>query len=180
MLLDPINPTRVFQEVHNFTCQTEGGPDNMFEWTFNGSALTNSNIVSASMQSTLTINNISASNGGEYTCIVSNVAGNASNFSTLYVSPYIVINPVQNFIATNGTIMNFLECVAAAFPSPTYTWTKLTGPGSPMVVVNGSDFGTLIFSPVVEFIDYGTYICTATSDGLSVNSSLSTVYSKLH
>ena len=148
----------------------------MFKWTFIGSALINAN--TTSVQSILIINNVSASNGGEYTCTVSNLAGNASNSSTLYVSPYIVTNPVQNLTATDGATMKVLECVAAAFPSPTYTWTKLTGPGSPMVVVNDNDSGTLVFSPVIEFYDYGTYICAASSNNLMVNSSVSTVYSE--
>ena len=150
----------------------------MFEWTFNGFPLTNANITSTSMQSTLTINNISASNGGEYTCTVSNLAGNASNFSILYVSPYIVTNPVQNLTATNGTTMKHLECMAAAFPSPAYTWTKLTGPGSPMVVVSDGDSGALAFSPLIEFHDYGTYVCAASSNNLTMNSKVSTVYSE--
>ena len=177
VLLGPINPARGFQAVHSFTCQAQGGPDNMFEWTFNGSSLSTANTTSTSMLSTLTISNISASDGGEYTCTVSNLAGNASNSSTLYVSPYIVINPVENLTVTNGTV-NVLECVAKAFPSPTYSWTKLTGPGSPMVVVQESVSGTLLFSPEIEFSDYGAYVCTASSNGLMVNFSVSTVYSE--
>ena len=178
MHLDPIDLTRNFQEVHTFICQAQGGPDNMFEWTFNGFILNNTNITATSFWSTLTINSISALNGGEYTCTVSNLAGNASNSSTLYVSPYIVVNPVEVLTTTNDTTMSVLQCVAAAFPSPTYTWTKLTGPGSPMVVVNANDSGVFTFSLMSEFEDYGMYICTASSNSLHVNSSLSTVYSK--
>ena len=166
--------------MNNFTCQAQGGPDNMFEWTVNGSALTNATIISTSMQSTLTIDNISASDGGEYTCTVSNLAGNASNSSTLYVSPYIVTNPVQILLAINNTEMEVLECVAEAFPSPTYTWTKLTGPGSPMVIVQDSDSGTLMLSSIGEFEGYGTYICAASRNGLTVNSSVSTVHSEFY
>ena len=150
----------------------------MFEWTFNKTVLTNANITSTSMQSILTINTISASDGGEYTCTVSNLAGNASNSSTLYVSPYIVTNPVQILTATNGATMRVLECEAAAFPLSTYTWTKLTGPGFPMVIVNESDSGILAFSPEIKFSDYGTYVCTVSSNGQMVNSSISTVYSE--
>ena len=74
--------------------------------------------------------------------------------------------------------MRVLECEAASFPSPTYTWLKLTGPGSPMVVVNDGNTGTLLFSPVIEFDDYGAYICAASSRGHTVNSTVSTVYSE--
>ena len=175
--LGPVNPIRSFQEAHSFTCQALGGPDSTFEWTFNGSVLTDANISSTSLESTLTITNVSASNGGEYTCTVSNFVGNASNSSTLYVSPYIVANPDDILTAMNGTTGLELECVAEAFPSPTYTWTQLTGPLGP-IVVDDSDSGILTFSPVVFFDDYGTYVCTASSNGLMVNSSMSTIYSK--
>ena len=178
VLLDPVNLTSSIQEVHSFTCHAQGGPDNMFEWTFNGSTLSNANITSASLQSTLTINNILASNGGEYTCTVSNLAGNASNSSTLYVSPYIVINPVKDLTGINGAVMKVLVCVAEAFPNPAYIWTKLTGPGSPMEAVNNGELGTLVFFPGIEFDDYGMYICTASSNDLMVNSSVSTIHSE--
>ena len=178
VLLDPIISTRSFEETHTFTCGAMGGPNNTFEWTFNGSAPMDANITSTSLESTLTISNVTASDGGEYTCTVSNLAGNASNSSTLYVSPYIVTNPVQILLAINDTTMEVLECVAEAFPSPTYTWRKLTGPGSPMVVVQDSGLGTLMLSSIGEFEGYGTYICAASSNGLMVNSSVSTVHSE--
>ena len=176
--MDPINPTRSFEETHTFTCETMGGPNNTFEWTFNGSALTDANITSTSLESTLTISNVSASDGGEYTCTVSNLAGNASDSSILYVSPYIVANPNETLTAVNGTQGLELECVAEAFPSPTYTWTQLTGPSAPRTVVDDSESGVLEFSPVLFFDDHGTYVCTASSNGLVVNSSTSTVYGK--
>ena len=150
----------------------------MFEWTFNGSVLTDANITATFLQSTLTISNVSASNGGEYTCTVSNLAGNASRSSTLYVSPYIVTNPEEVLTSINGTAGLELECMAEAFPSPTYTWTQLTGRFIPMTVIDDSDSGILAFSPVVYFGNYGTYVCTASSNGLMVNSSMATVYGK--
>ena len=96
----------------------------------------------------------------------------------MYVSPYIVTNPAEILTAINGTPGLELECVAEAFPSPTYTWTQLTGPFGPMTVVDDSDTGILKFSPVPFFDDHGTYVCTASSNGLMVNSSMSTVYGK--
>ena len=176
--MDPVKPTRSFQEPQAFTCQALGGPNNTFEWTFNGSVLTDANITSTSLESTLTISSVSASDGGEYTCTVSNLAGNDSNSSTLYVSPYIVTNPNEILTAVNGTQGLELECVAEAFPSPTYTWTQLTGPLGPQTVVDGNVSGILAFSPEIAFDDHGTYVCTASSNGLMVNSSVSTVYGK--
>ena len=176
--MDPINPTRNFQEIHTFTCQTLGGLNSTFEWRFNGSLLTDANITSTPLQSTLTISNVSPSDGGEYTCTVSNLAGNNFASSTMYVSPYIVTNPAEILTATNGTPGLELKCVALAFPSPTYTWTRLTGPLGLMTVVDDSGTGILKFFPVLFFDDHGTYVCTAFSNGLMVNSSMSTVYGK--
>ena len=178
-LLYPVNITRSFQETHIFICQALGGPiNNIFYWTFNNFGVTNADITSTSLESTLTISNLTASDGGEYTCTVSNLAGNAANSSTLHVSPYIVTNPNETLTAVNETQGLELECVAEAFPSPTYTWTQLTGPPAPRTVVDDSDSGLLAFSPVLRFDDYGTYVCTASSNGLMVNSSVSTVYGK--
>ena len=177
VFLEPVNPTRSFQEVHTFVCQAQGGPGSIFQWTFEGSILKDADITSTSLKSTLTINNVSASDGGEYICTVSNIVSNASNSSTLYVSPYIVTNPIKTITALNGTSFSELECVAEAFPSPTYTWTQVTGPGSPRTIVDSSDSGILAFTPLV-FSNYGAYVCTASSNGLMKNSSISTVYSK--
>ena len=178
VLLDPVDPTTIFQETHTFTCQALGGPNSTFEWTFNGLALTVANITSTYLKSTLTISNVSVSNGGDYTCIVIYLASNASNSSTLYVSPYIVTNPNERLTAINGTAGLEIECVAEAFPSSTYTWTKLTGVLGPTTVVDNSDSGILTFYPLVFFDDYGTYVCTASSNGIVVNSSVTTVYGK--
>ena len=178
VFLAPINPIRSFQETHTFTCQALGGLNSTFEWRFNGSVLADANITSTSLQSTLTISNVTASDGGEYTCIVSNLAGNNFASSTMYVHPYIVTNPAEILTAIHGTPGLELECVAQAFPSPTYSWTQLTGPLGPMTVADDSGTGILKFFPVLFFDDLGTYVCTASSNGLMMNSSVSTVYGK--
>ena len=169
VLLDPVDVTRDRFDMHVFTCSAQGGPNNAFQWFFDGSPVT----PSSPTESDYTISNISASDGGQYTCVVSNAAGNASNSTTLFVSPYIVTDPTSLVLSSNGS-QQVLECEAEAFPAPTYAWTKLTGPDSPMIVVESSSSGNLMLQTV--FGSEGAYVCTASSRGLTVNSSQSTMY----
>ena len=60
-----------------FTCGGMGGPDNTFQWSCNGQDL------SGETSPSLTIANITASDGGNYRCKVSNRAGFGSSTSVL-------------------------------------------------------------------------------------------------
>ena len=59
-------------------CSSEGGPQLNYTWTFSGGMITNatSNI--------LTIDNVTASNGGNYTCNVTNNYGYNTSTVTVY------------------------------------------------------------------------------------------------
>ena len=56
-------------------CLSEGGPQLEYSWIFSGSVIANT--------PTLTINNVNASNGGDYTCNVTNDAGEDSDIITI-------------------------------------------------------------------------------------------------
>ena len=72
------NPALVNQTDNvTFTCGSLGGPGNTFEWSFNGQILSGATDVS------LTISNVTASDGGNYTCEVANSAGSGSDAATL-------------------------------------------------------------------------------------------------
>ena len=57
-------------------CLSEGGPELEYSWILSGSLITNT--------PTITINNVNDSNGGDYTCNVTNVAGYESDNITIY------------------------------------------------------------------------------------------------
>ena len=59
-------------------CSSEGGPQLEYTWTFSGSIITNAN------SNILTADNITASNGGDYTCNVTNNAGSDASTVTVY------------------------------------------------------------------------------------------------
>ena len=59
-------------------CSSKGGPQLEYTWTFSESMITNAN------SNILTIDNITTSNGGNYTCNVTNNAGSDNNTITIY------------------------------------------------------------------------------------------------
>ena len=137
-----------------FSCSAQGGPDNGYQWQYDGVVLMDET------NTTLTIDDIGAVNGGNYTCVVSNAAGSDSATATLYVAPAIVTQPTD-ILTRNGTIVSF-TCEAESFLAPTYQWERYDETVAAFVIV-GSD-PTLEFSPVV-FGDEGRYHCVASLPG---------------
>ena len=64
-------------------CQSDGGPQLEYSWIFSGSVIANT--------PTLTINNVNASNGGDYTCNVTNDAGDDNDTTTVH-SKLVYVN----------------------------------------------------------------------------------------
>ena len=141
-----------------FTCSAQGGPDNTYQWQNDGEDLMNET------DTTLTVSNTSAVNGGTYTCVVNNAAGNDSATAVLHVEPIIVTQPTD-ILTRNGTVESF-TCAAESFPDPEYTWEKYNEETNSFdMVSNGS---VLEFTPAV-FGDEGSYRCVASLPGTSVN-----------
>ena len=156
-----VSPEMVIADVGGtvtFNCSAQGGPDNTYQWQNDGSDLMNET------DTTLIISNITAMNGGNYTCVVSNAAGNDSATAVLYVEPIIVTQPTD-ILTRNGTVVSF-TCAAESFPAPEYTWEEYDEESSSFdTVSNGS---VLEFTPAV-FGDEGSYRCVASLPGTSRN-----------
>ena len=133
-----------------FSCSAQGGPDNGYQWQYNGVVLMDET------NTTLTIDDIRAGNGGNYTCVVSNAAGSDSATATLYVAPAIVTQPTD-ILTRNGTVVNF-TCEAESFPAPTYQWERYDE--TVVTFISISNDPVLEFSPAV-FGDEGRYRCVA-------------------
>lgn len=127
------------------------GQDMMEEWSVNSS---------------LTIGDITADDGGIYVCIVLNEAGVTEARAVLYVSLYIS-GELIGLNTTSGSVEN-ITCMIEGFPV-SYHWEKM--PGDDNMIVNYSIVSigrTLQFNPV-EFGDEGVYHCVGHSgmgDGL--------------
>ena len=158
-----ISPEMVIADVGGtvtFNCSAQGGPNNTYQWQKNGTDLMNET------DAALIVSNITAMNGGSYTCVVSNAAGNESATAVLHVEPIIVTQPTD-ILTRNGTVMSF-TCAAESFPAPEYTWEKYNE--------GGSSFDRVSSGPVLEFTpavfgDEGSYRCVTSLPGTSRNAS---------
>ena len=63
-------------------CLSEGGPQLEYSWIFSSNQIASTPI--------LTVDNVNVSNGGEYTCNVTNEAGSESDTITVYSKFYKV------------------------------------------------------------------------------------------
>ena len=180
VIIQPKNMTFDYGDEVNLTCTCEGGPNNMFSWSLNGSSITsgtnNYTITSTEFSSVLTVGHITAlDHGGLYQCMAQNNAGNASDTTYVFVSPRFLTHPVQT-LAVNGMINN-LTCEAESFPVPQYMWHKHEQDGKTLDV--GPDDYLLPFNPIV-FGDAGIYQCIATSNSITIYSNNATLYGELN
>ena len=127
--------------------------------------------------SSLSIINVSGMDGGKYTCLASNEAGNASATAEIFVRPIILSQPTE-IIAKNGEMAS-LFCGADGFPL-LYQWQMLnstldgifgsdggsaSGSGGSGIADNYVDIESatdsiLEFNPI-QFGDEGSYRCIA-------------------
>ena len=148
-------------------------PDDSFsgyQWLKNGYPISSQNTSTLNV----TVNNATA-DGGTYTCVVTNAAGNGRASATVYVTPIIITQPSDVQAVVNGNVT--LMCEAEAFPPPQYTWEYIGGNLAGRSNVIGINSNRLDFNGVM-FGDEGSYICKVTSNGTMVASRTATVTCK--
>ena len=122
----------------------------------------------------LTLTDVDALTGGIYTCVVTNAAGNDSDGTFIFIAPYFVIEPIGEKTANGSSVT--LQCVAEAFPSPSYQWARTNG-GAIREGIETME-NSLLFNPVL-FGDEGDYHCNATSRNAVSRSQDSTLAGKM-
>ncbi|KAH0950048.1 hypothetical protein HN011_002504 [Eciton burchellii] len=121
--------------------------------------------------SILTINSVSASHSGNYTCQISNVAGLAEHSTSLSVAvpPRWTVEPIdQNAVVGHGVS---IACQAEGFPIPTVTWKQSIGetPGDYRELGYGGTEGVgvarngSLVIPRVSRDHAGFYLCQASN-----------------
>ena len=166
-MVSPSAIVATFGEEHVFTCSSLGGPANTYEWIKDGVYL------SGETSSELVVSDVTASDGGIYTCTVSNAAGNGSDSGSLYVNLMVTIQPVDT-TAVNGSRAEF-RFVAESFPLPSYSWQFLDG--TSIEGGFGLNTSTLVLDPVT-FSSSGDYRCSATANNNTVDSMIARLTGK--
>ncbi|XP_070160077.1 Down syndrome cell adhesion molecule 1 isoform X7 [Polyergus mexicanus] len=152
------------------------------EWALNDQPISHDfsdiTIVTSKRVSLLTIDAVTASHAGEYTCIASNAAGGTSYSASLAVNvpPRWILEPTDKAFAQGSDAR--VECKADGFPKPQVTWKRAAGdtPGdytdlklsNPDISVED---GTLSINNIQK-TNEGYYLCEAVN---GIGSGLSAV-----
>ena len=147
-----INNTYYEGDNATLVCTSSGGPNNTYQWLENGENLHGQN------SDTLTLQNVTASTGGVYTCMVSNIAGSNSASTFVFIFPYFINHPHSNEVSVGSAVL--LICDAASFPSPDYLWQRSDGEIIRNDIVTNER--NLSISNV-EYGDEGGYFCTVSA-----------------
>ena len=168
-----------------FNCLANGGRGNTFRWvkaskigssTFQtgGSGFILSELLDHLENITLvssdvfTVSEVNATeDGGNYTCVAANQAGQGSASVTLNVRPLIIQQPQQSSLTSEGQNIT-LSCLADSFPRPQHQWEKFNITSQTFDEVLGETNSSLLFSPV-EFSNFGDYRCVATAPVIDEN-----------
>ena len=181
IMLSPITMTVDRGDIVTFTCMITGQGTLTISWfSPEGNMLPQTNQQmpnSNTFISFLSIVDVSGMDGGEYTCLASNEAGDASATAEIFVRPIILSQPTE-ILARNGEMAS-LFCDADGFPL-FYQWQMLnsifdgvfesdggsaSGSGGSGIEDNYVDRESatdsiLEFDPI-QFGDEGSYRCIA-------------------
>jgi hypothetical protein len=136
-------------------CTSMGGPNNTYGWQANGTSVANATLP------ILRIRNITAESGGEYTCVVTNLAGSHNISTFLFVYPYFLSQPgvVQIFL---GSVI-LVTCDAVGFPSPGFFWQRADG-----MIIRDNAIDGKVLNITAKSGDGGEYYCIAFGRGLTI------------
>ncbi|XP_038613568.1 hemicentin-1 [Tachyglossus aculeatus] len=156
-----------------------GNPIPERRWIKNSAVLVQNPYVSVRSDGSLHLERVRLLDGGEYTCVASNVAGTNNKTTTVNVFVLPVIQHGQQIFSTIEGVPITLPCKASGVPKPSIAWSKK---GELISSSNGKfsagpDGSLYIASPGGE--EAGEYICTATNAaGYSKRKVQLTVYVK--
>jgi hemicentin len=145
-----------------FACSSSGGPNNSYQWFMNNNTVMYSD--------TLHLTSVDAGFGGNYICLVTNLAGRETSSVTLYIEPYITVYPI-GYLEIELSDPAMFVCDAEGFPAPDVNWVKIAGE---MNAIVPSTAGNLTFL-LAKAEDNGTYVCQAaaqTQEGVQLQTAL--------
>ncbi|XP_044528060.1 hemicentin-1 [Gracilinanus agilis] len=140
-----------------------GNPIPERRWLKNSAVLVQNPYISVRSDGSLHLERVRLQDGGEYTCVASNVAGahNKTTSVNVYVLP--IIQHGQQIFSTIEGVPVSLPCKASGVPKPSIVWSKkgeLISPSNAKFSA-GLDGSLYIVSPGGE--ESGEYVCTATN-----------------
>ncbi|XP_051649408.1 hemicentin-1 isoform X5 [Manacus candei] len=140
-----------------------GNPIPDRRWIKNSVVLVPNPYVSVRSDGSLHLERVRLQDGGDYTCMASNVAGTSNKTTAVNVYVLPVIQHGQQIFSTIEGIPVTLPCKASGVPKPSIAWSKKGEVILPSSVrfSAGSDGSLSVVSPGGE--DSGEYTCSATN-----------------
>ncbi|XP_067156720.1 hemicentin-1 [Apteryx mantelli] len=140
-----------------------GNPIPDRRWIKNSMVLVPNPYVNVRSDGSLHLERVRLQDGGDYTCMASNVAGTNNKTTTVNVYVLPVIQHGQQIFSTIEGIPVTLPCKASGVPKPSIAWSKKGEQILPsnMKFSAGSDGSLYVVSPGGE--ETGEYVCTATN-----------------
>ncbi|KAG8517174.1 Hemicentin-1 [Galemys pyrenaicus] len=140
-----------------------GNPIPERRWMKNSATLVQNPYITLRSDGSLHIERVRLQDGGEYTCVASNVAGANNKTTTVDVHVLPTIQHGQQILSTIEGVPITLPCKASGIPKPAIVWSKkgeLISTSSAKFSP-GADGSLYVVSPSGE--ESGEYICTATN-----------------
>ncbi|UYV62103.1 Dscam, partial [Cordylochernes scorpioides] len=139
----------------------EGKRPYQFEWKKNGEVLTGSQAVKIRTEkefSVILVDPVKLESSGNYTCVVSNVAGRDQFTALLQVTapPRWMSRPQNVMVPRGGNVT--LPCLVIGFPAPAVTWSRVRDNGEEEILQT-SNF--TLYLPNVSPGLAGGYMCRA-------------------
>ncbi|XP_072426609.1 peroxidasin homolog isoform X2 [Chiloscyllium punctatum] len=164
-----------------FTCRAEGNPKPKIVWLHNNHELHMKNDIRRNLldDGTLMIQNAQESDQGTYQCMAKNELGEATTQGVLLryfgspTKPNFVIQPQNTEVLVGSSIT--LECSAIGHPQPRITWTKGNGELLPAHSRYTTTPSGGLFIRNVTLQDHGQFICHASNNQDSIQSSASII-----
>ena len=148
-----VNQTYMLGEDVTLECNSDGGPNNTYQWQANGTD------IEEQTSQTLVLTNVYALDGGLYTCVVSNEAGSDEASTFVFIFPYFITHPLDRVVFQSGLWAQF-RCVAEGFPVISYSWGRADG-GTIRPDLD-TDRTSLLFRPA-SYGDEGIYYCNVSN-----------------
>ncbi len=131
-LAQPLSQSILTGSNVNFSAVVDGTPPYSFQWSLNGTPLVNDGVhVSGSTTTSLSISNLTTADAGNYTLLVTNVAGATNSFAavlTVLVPPSITLNPIGRSVPPG--LPTIFTANASGISTPSFQW-QLNGTNLP-------------------------------------------------